>query len=404
MKPTRRFFIKALSLLPFVRFDSFAGDDKTKRSEISIRHSKFDPWIEIKKDHLIHNVQQIRNTVDERPIMAVIKNNGYGIGLLNAAQSIEHLDAIEGFAVVKLSEAITLREYGIKKPVLLMGSFTNEELEEAVRMDITPMVYTPVGDVLERISNKLQKTIPVEMCVDTGLGRVGVPHHQAESLYRDLGGRNGIIIQGSMMTFTEDKEFDKEQIRRFVELSDTLKRHRLPVGRMHAASTTPIFWHPESYFDMVRPGMAIYGIYPKPEQRDLNMMDLRPALSLKCRVIYVKKLRKGDTAGYGRAFEADGDVYIATIPIGHADGWQRSSAGCAKVRINDKLYPVVASVSASHSIVKIGPEEEVKTGDIVTVFDWQDGSRPDDINKACGTSTYDLTMHLSALLPRWFVE
>ncbi len=336
--------------------------------------------------------------------MAVIKNNGYGIGLLNAAQSIERLDAIKGFAVVKLSEAITLRENGIRKPVLLMGPFSHSELEEMVRRDITPMIYTPIGDVLERISSKIQKAISVEMCVDTGLGRVGVPYHEAESLYRDFAGRNGIVIQGTMMTFTEDKEFDKEQIRRFTELRDTLHKQKLPVGRMHAVSTTPIFWHPEAYFDMVRPGMAIYGIYPKPEFKNSRLMDLRPALSLKARVLYVKKLRKDETAGYGRSFVADNDVYIAIIPVGHADGWQRSAAGCARVRINGKLYPVVASVSASHSIIKIGRDRQVNAGDIVTVFDWQDGSRPDDINEACGTSTYDLTMHLSPLLPRRFID
>ncbi len=403
MKPTRRSFFKLLSIVPFIRLESFAGETNKKHKNISVRHSEFDPWIEIQKDHLIHNVQQIHTAVDGRPIMAVIKNNGYGAGLLNVAESIEQLNAIEGFAVVKLSEALALRANGITKPVLLMGPFTDEELGEAIRNNITPMVYTPIGDVLERISRKLQKRIPVELCVDTGLGRVGVPHTEAESLYRDLSGRNGIKIQGTMMTFTEDREFDKEQIRRFTALCDSLKKQGLPVGRMHAASTTPIFWHPEAYFDMVRPGMAIFGIYPQPEQRDLNMMDLRPALSLKCHVIYVKKIQKGETAGYGRAFTAEEDVYVATIPIGHADGWQRSAAGCAKIRINNKLYPVVASVSASHSIIKIGPEKEVNIGDIATVFDWREGSRPDDINKACGTSTYDLTMHLSATLPRIFI-
>jgi alanine racemase len=133
------------------------------------------------------------------------------------------------------------------------------------------------------------------------------------------------------------------------------------------------------------------------------VLDLRPALSLKARVIYVKKLRAGDSAGYNRAYIAKDEVWVATVPVGHADGWPRTAPKGAKVRVNGELYPVIAAVSASHCIVEIGKEERVKIGDVATFFDAQQGSRPEDVSEACGASVYDLTMHLNPLLPRRIV-
>jgi alanine racemase len=114
----------------------------------------------------------------------------------------------------------------------------------------------------------------------------------------------------------------------------------------------------------------------------------------------VKRLPRGDSAGYNRAYMAKDDVWVATLPIGHTDGLPRDAAQRARVRINGVLYPIVATVSASHCIVEIGAEPRVKIGDEAIVFDWQEGSRPEDVNEACKTSVYDLTMHLNPLLPR----
>src|SRR5262249_18774148 len=150
-----------------------------------------------------------------------------------------------------------------------------------------------------------------------------------------------------------------------------------------------------SFLDMVRPGMALYGAYSEPEFRKTGILDLRPAVSLKARVAYVKQLQKGQSAGYNRAYVAARDVWVATLPVGHADGLPRAAAKGGGVRIGGNLYPLVASVSASHSIVEIGAEPRVAIGDVATLFDDQDGSRPDDLAAACGSSVYDLTMHLN---------
>jgi alanine racemase len=239
--------------------------------------------------------------------------------------------------------------------------------------------------------------------VDTGIGRVGVPHREAAALIRDLARRKSTRIAGTMMTFTEDPELDQEQIKRFASLCDGLEKEGLGLGRKHAASSFGLFQHPAAFLEMVRPGMAIYGIYPEKEFRGAGVMELRPALGLKARVAYVKQLRRGESAGYNRAYVAKDDLWVATLPVGHADGWPRAAAKGARVRIGDDLYPVIASVSASHTIVEIGAQPRVRIGDVVTLFDWQEGSRPEDVAAACGSSVYDLTMHLNALLPRRIV-
>ncbi len=169
-------------------------------------------------------------------------------------------------------------------------------------------------------------------------------------------------------------------------------------------SSYTIFQHDNAWLDMVRTGMVLYGVYPDPKFRQGAKIDLRPAVALRARVAYVKKLTAGTSAGYERAYVAKQDTWVATLPVGHTDGWPRVAAKGASVRINNRLYPVIASVSASHTIVEIGAEQTVKAGDVATMFDWVNGSRPEDVATACGASVYDLLMHLNPLLPRYVMS
>jgi alanine racemase len=364
------------------------------------RVSAFEPWIEVHAANLRANAAAIA-ALAGRPVLAVVKNNGYGLGVVNAARALEPSPAVHGFAVVKLQEARDLRASGISKPVLLMAPIDADDLRDAVSDNIMPMVYTPIGDLLEKEAARLGRPVPIHVCVDTGIGRVGVPHQQAPALIRDLASRKGVAIAGTMMTFTEDLEFDREQRRLFVALTDALKGDGIALGRLHAASTYTLFQHgSETSFDMVRPGMGLLGIYPDPRFKAMRKVELSTALAMRVRVAYVKQLAAGSSAGYERAYRATKDTWIATLPVGHADGWPRAAARGGKVRINGRLYPVIASVSASHTIVEIGDMQDVKAGDVATLFDWTDGSRPEDVAAATGASVYDLTMHLSAVLPR----
>jgi alanine racemase len=401
MRTSRRTFLTAGALLPFSSVAT-TGGTRTAPAQIDAAdrlHSSYDPWVEVHAANLRSNAAAVHRRV-KRPILAVIKNNGYGAGVANVARILEPLDAIAGFAVVKLHEAHALRDAAVRKPVLLMGPLDAAEIVDAVRRDIALMVYTPIAAELERAATAIGGRVNVHVCVDTGLGRVGVPHRQAGELIRTLARAKGVNVAGMMMTFTEDEAFDREQLRRFTGLGETLSAAGIQISARHAASSYTLFQHPDATLDMVRPGMVLYGIYPEPKFRKAGVLDLKPALALKARVAYVKQLQAGESAGYERAYMAKAPVWIATLPVGHADGVPRVAAKGGRVRIGGALYPIVASVSASHAIVEIGPERRVAMGDEATVFDWTDGSRPEDLAAACGASVYDLTMHLNPLMPR----
>lgn len=365
--------------------------------------SSFDPWIEVRADHLQQNAAEVARFAGNRPLFAVIKNNAYGLGLLPAARALSQSKAVRGLAVVKLHEALTLRDAAVKAPILMMGPFDARDVAEMHARDIMPMVYTPIGDVLARAAQGAGKPITVHVKIDTGLGRVGVPYRDAVDLVTDLASRKGVTIGGLMMTFTEDAAFDQEQLKRFESVAADLKKAGVSVGLRHAASSYTLFQHDNALLDMVRPGMVLYGIYPEAKFRAMNRLTLRPALAFRTRVLFGKKLAAGESAGYERAFIAKRDTWIATLPVGHADGWPRAAAKGAKVRIGARHYPVVASVSASHTLVDVGPDPTFRVGDIATLFDWEEGSRPEDVAAATGASVYDLTMHLSPLLPRKIV-
>jgi alanine racemase len=376
------------------------GSVSAQSTSATSRASSFDPWVELNPVNLAHNVREVAKRAGGRPILAVIKNNAYGMGLVEAAQLLAPLEPVTGLAVVKMDEAMTLRDRGIRKPILLMGPVDEQNLADVAARDVMPMVYTPIGAALDRIAARLKRPIPIHVKVDTGLGRVGVPHTKAAGLIRDLATQKSVRIDGIMMTFAEDAALDLEQMKRFTTLAAELAQDGITIGRKHAASSFTLFQHPDAFYDMVRPGMALYGVYSEQEFRGTGVMDLRPAMALRARVAYVKQLRVGESAGYSRAYVAKEDVWVATLPVGHTDGWPRTAAKGARVRIGGALYPVIASVSASHTIVEIGREPRVNIGDVATLWDWEPGSRPEDVSQACGASVYDLTMHLNPSLPR----
>jgi alanine racemase len=395
MRSSRRQFLQAAAAGPALA----AAQPRPQARVATIRDSSFDPRVEIDAGRLRHNAGEVGRRAG-RPILAVLKNNGYGCGLVNVARVLEPLEGVAGFAVVKLHEAVTLRESGLTKPILLMGPFDAGELTSIVANRIMPMIYTPMGSAIDRVAAAMRRPVPLHVCVDTGIGRVGVPFRRAASLIRDLASRRSVAIAGMMMTFTEDPEFDPEQLGRFEALSRELQEAGVKLGRRHAASSFALFERPDAFLDMVRPGMALYGIYSEARFRQMGVMNLQPAVSLKARVVYVKMLEAGDSAGYERAYRAERPVWVATLPVGHADGLPRSAAKGGRVRIGAATYPIIASVSASHSIIEVGSEPRVNIGDVATIFDDQDGSRPEDLAASCNSSVYDLTMHLHAELPR----
>lgn len=363
----------------------------------------YDPAIDVHVSAIQHNVAEVARVCAGRPILAVVKNNGYGLGLTNVGPILDSLDEVSGLAVVKPDQAIALRDAGVRKPILLMGLFSEQDGEELVARDIQLAPYTDgVYQVLGRIAAKLNREVPVHLYLDTGMNRVGVPFRRALPWIEAVSNEAGIRVEGTFMGFTEE-DFDAEQLRRLLEVASSARRRGFDLGRLHAASSHALFFRPSAYLDMVRPGLVLYGAYPSGGM-DTGLADLQPAFRLSARVVRVERLEVGDGVSYGRNYIADRPTWVATLPIGHADGYPRNAVKGCEVLIGDGLYRVIGAVSASHTIVELGDQKRVEIGDVATLIGPEDPAvYPNTVADRTGISVYDVLMHLSARIPKHIV-
>ena len=232
------------------------------------------------------------------------------------------------------------------------------------------------------------------------MSRMGIPYHRAMPALRKLHGLD-IEIKGTFTGFTEESDFDREQLGRFIEVTDTARGQGVNLGPLHAASSHAVFNYADAHLDQVRPGIALFGAYPSDFESERSIATLSPAMRLQARVVRVEKLRAGDSVSYGRNYVADKPTWVATVPAGHTDGIPRDAVTGAKVLVNGSVYPVIGAVSASHTIIEVGAEQSVSIGDVATLLGPDHPAiHPNQLADATGTSVYDALMHLNPTLPK----
>jgi alanine racemase len=319
---------------------------------------------------------------------------------------LQETPGILGFAVVKGEEALELRSAGVQKPILLMGMVSPEEGQELARAQVEFGIFT--SDAADRIlplSRALGMPVGVHFYLDTGMGRMGMSYRNALSWMIELSRHPGILVHGTFTELGEDRDFDQEQLRRFLEVTRAARASGVETGRLHAAASNGVFHLPDGHLDLVRPGIALFGSYPSEPERERQMASLRSALRFRTRVVRVSHLEEGDGVGYGRPWIAGRPTWVATLPVGHADGYPREAVNGAQVLIRDRLFPVIGAVSASHCIVEIGDHLSVHVGDPVTLMGPDRPElEPNNMAQALGVSVYDLLMHVNPSLPRILVE
>ena len=367
---------------------------------------RYDPWVEVIPKHVEEGIEAVRGLSGNRPILAVVKNNGYGLDLATVGKILQANQGISGFAVVKGEEALTLRAAGIEKPILLMGMFSSDQGRALAEAQVEFSAFTP--DVAERLvplARALGRPVAVHVYLDTGMGRMGMSFRNALPWMTELSRHPEIHIHGTFTELGEDADFDLEQLRRFLELTEKAREAGVDTGHLHAAASNGVFHLPDGHLDLVRPGIALFGSYPSDPGRERTMATLRSALRLRARVVRVSHLQAGDGVGYGRPWVADRPTWVATLPVGHADGYPRGAVNGARVLIGGQLFPVIGGVSASHCIVKVGDHRSVQVGDVVTLMgpDHQE-VEPNVIAETLGVSVYDLLMHVNPSLPRVLVS
>jgi alanine racemase len=364
----------------------------------------FDPWLEVIGDHFRHNAREVSRIAGGRPILAVIKNNAYGMGDTIVGPLLDSCREIGGIACVRPGEALAMRKAGVKKPLLTMAEFGEGESAELVRHGVTLSCWLDdAPERLQRIAKKARRDVPVHLFLDTEMNREGMPVTRALPWMERIAKLSDVRIDGTYQMFVHELEFNRVQLSRFTAtLAEATARGYRP-GIVHAAPTYELYRMPEAHFDMVRVGNALFGASPG---RDVTQpVDLKPVLRLRARIARLERLEPGESAGFGRGFMPASPTRVAMLPVGHTDGYPSAAAGKCQVMIGGTLFPVVSGgVASAHTLVDVGLDAPVKVGDTATLIGPEDPAiLPAEVGARTGLGFYQLITKMSALLPRRLV-
>jgi alanine racemase len=335
-----------------------------------------------------------------------IKADAYGHGAVQAARAAQKL--VHYLAVATVDEGVLLREQGIDLPILLLSIPQPEELPDMAVNGLIPFITdrefaAEVAGAAARAGQRLS----VHLKVDTGMGRVGVSAENAAELAGFIVSQPSLFYTGTATHLAvadsrapENIEFTKTQLALFRKALAAIRQAGLDPGIVHAANSGAVLFHEDSWFDMVRPGIALYGYSPLgPADATIP---LEPVMELKSRLVFIKKMKKGETVSYGRRWTAPEDTWIGTLPLGYADGIPRALENFS-VRIRNGFYPLAGQVCMDQCMVNLGRETDIKRWEDVTIFG---GSAAGawDIAEKTGTIPYEVTCNISRRVPRIYQD
>jgi len=351
---------------------------------------------EVDLEAIRHNVRALKPP--EAELMAVVKADGYGHGDVPVARATLEAGA-SWLGVALVEEGLRLREADIDAPILVLSELPRGSEREAVAAGLTPTCYTDDG---LRALAEAGRGGRVHVKVDTGMHRVGLPPERATA-FCSAASEAGLEVEGVWTHFARSEDLDDpttgEQLKRFEEVLGALEAagHR-PLHR-HAANSGAVIGWPDTHLDLVRVGIAMYGIIPGPQLEGL--VDLRPAMTLRSRVSLVKRVPPGEAVSYGHRYRLDRESTIATVPIGYADGYMRALSNIGRVLIRGRRYPVAGTVTMDQLLVDCG-DDPLQPGDEVILFGRQGDQeiRAEEVAAWAGTIGYEILTSVSARVPR----
>ena len=379
---------------------------KKRGGRHSAAQGKDRAWIELDLDNLRHNVNEFRNAMQPGcELMAVMKAEAYGHGMYEAAVCVSRM-GVNAFAVASVEEGIRLRRFGISGEILILGYTDPERAKELCRYDLT---QTLIDYPYARLLNQQHKAVKVHVKVDTGMHRLGFGKGEADRIAHVFSMKHlkvcGIYTHlcAADSLEAEDVRFTKQQIGSFYGLLEKLKERGIAIPKVHIQSSYGFLNYPELPCDYVRAGIALYGVLSAPGDRTRLELDLRPVLSLKSKVVLIRKIRRGESVGYGRAFTAERDSRIAVLPLGYGDGLPRNlSCGRTQAVIRGQRVPVIGRICMDQLMVDITDAQGIFVGDMAAFIGW-DGSLEavaPDLAEQSGTITNELLSRLGGRLTR----
>jgi alanine racemase len=376
-------------------------------------------WAEIDLQAIAHNMRELRRlTRPQARLMAAVKGNGYGHGAVKIAQTAI-ANGADALGVARIEEGLELRQAGLDAPILIFGytppSLTTRLIDHA----LTQTVYTlDTARALSAAAQGLGQTVKVHLKVDTGMGRLGLLPDSGRSSSSDITASGqaieevlqihqlpGLKLEGVFTHFASadsaDKTFAHRQLSRFTRFIAELEKAGVDGVILHAANSAAIIDLPESHLDMVRPGIALYGLHPSDEIGQ-DKIDLIPAMTLKARIIHLKPVAAGFKVSYGSTYTTPAPTTIATVPVGYADGYSRLLSNRGQMLVHGRRAPIVGRVCMDLTMLDVGHIADVRLEDEVVVFGRQGKTAlsADQVAALIDTINYEIVAALTARVPR----
>lgn len=374
-------------------------------------------WAEISLDAIEHNYREIRRRVgNDTKLCCVIKADGYGHGAAELAQLYQSLGA-DWFAVSNIDEGIEIRTAGITLPILILGYTPVRDASRLSEYRISQAVFSL--DYAKALSEECERAgcdVPVHIKADTGMSRIGF---MCQSFPRDNKSIDEIceacalprLVPEGMFTHfcvsdeTDDgREFTEKQYQNFIHVREALEARGVKLPICHCSNSGAIEDYADTYCDMVRAGIILYGLAPSPKLS--GRLDLIPAMTLKTSVAYVKELKKGASISYGRTFTAEKDMTIATVPIGYADGYVRANADKGYMLVNGQRARIVGRICMDQTMLDVSSLDHVEQGDEVIVFGTGEMGEPtaDTLAQNTDTINYEVVCLVGKRVPRIYYK
>jgi len=362
-------------------------------------------WAEVNLKSLAFNLNQVKKVLSAKTmILATIKADGYGHGLIPVARKLA-ASGVDYFGVASIDEGIKLRAAGIKIPVLILGLFFKGDIAPLFNYELTPTICSyDLALELDRRGKRLAQRIKVHIKVDTGMGRIGLTGQEALKLIRRIHRLKFIEIEGIFTHFALadiNQKFTADQINSFNRLILQLETEGIHIPLAHAANSMGVLAYRQSHFNMVRPGLVLYGLYPRPGLK----INLKPVLSLKTKVMYVKKVPKGCGISYGHSYITKKKTTIITLPIGYGDGYPRNLSNIGPILVKGKRFKISGRVCMDQIMVDVG-NLKVRLGDEVVLIGTQGKNRisAEELARYCNTIPYEIVCGLGSRIPRIYLD
>ncbi len=376
--------------------------------DTQIKQNYYRVQADINLNAIQENIHQMHKKLNPgTKLMAIIKADGYGHGAVPIAMMLEEDSNVDAYGVAIIEEAVELRKAGIKKPILILGFTSKEQFDLVVSYDITQTVFQ--YDMVKELSIEAKrqgKIAKVHIKLDTGMSRIGFPDTtESVEIIKKMLKLPSIQIEGLFSHFARADETEKSsalvQLDRYIKFNRLLEQEQINIPIKHLANSAGIIELPQAYFNMVRCGIATYGIYPS-DQVNKDEVKLIPAMELRTHVVYVKQVESGIGISYGATFVTDRPTTIATIPIGYADGYSRNLSNSGRVIIHGQYAPIIGRICMDQFMVDVTEIQNVKQGDIVTLLG-RDGDAiitTEELASGSHSFPYELVCTVGKRIPR----